>query len=118
MPQTKTIYVMARKAAFLPCAISGFPAPTVYWTVTHPTLTVNITVASSKTLSGKLSDGTSFQQQLTVYDNGTLHISDVNAADSSGRFRCTAVNHLGSAYGNVSLMLVGGRSVKQFFQYF
>ena len=101
---------MARKAAFLPCNNSGFPAPTVYWTVTHPTLTVNVTVASPKTLFGRLADGTSFQQTLTVYDNGTLHISEVNAADSSGRFQCTAINHLGSAYGNVSL---GGRSVKQ-----
>ena len=118
MPQTKTIYVMARKAAFLPCAISGFPAPTVYWTVTHPTETVNVTVGSPKLIIVTPADGTSFRQQLTVYDNGTLHISDVNAADSLGRFQCTAINHLGSAYGNVSLVLVGGRSVKQFCQYF
>ena len=114
MPQTKTIYVMARKAAFLSCNISGVPAPTVYWTVTHPTLTVNVTVASSITLYGKLADGTSFQQRLTVYDNGTLHISDVYAADSLGRFQCIAMNDIGSAYGNVSLVMVRGRSVRQF----
>lgn len=118
MPQAKTIYVMARKAAFLPCAISGFPTPTFYWTVTHATLTVNVTVASSKFIIATPADGKSFPQQLTVYDNRTLHISEVIAADSSGRFQCTAINHLGSAYGNVSLVLVGGRSVKQFFQYF
>ena len=108
---------MAREAAFLPCAISGFPAPTFYWIVTYPTLTVNVTLASP-ILVATLADGTSFPRQLTVYDNGTLHISKVNAADSSGRFQCTAINHLGSAYGNVSLVLVGGRSVKQFCQYF
>ena len=118
MPQTKTIYVMARKAAILPCNISGFPAPTFYWTVTHPTLTVNVTVASPSGLFGKLTDGTFFEQNLTVYDNGTLHISEVNVADSSGRFQCTAINHLGLAYGSVSLVLVGGRSVKQFCQHF
>ena len=114
MPQTNTIYVMARKAAFLPCAISGFPAPTFYWTVTHQKLTVNVTVASPNVLFGNLTDGTFFQQNLIVHDNGTLHISEVNAADSSGRFQCIAINHLGSAYGSVSLVLVGGRSVKQF----
>ena len=118
MPQMKTIYVIARKAAFLPCNISGFPAPTFYWTVTHRTLTINVTVASPNGLYGELTDGTFFQQNFTVYDNGTLHISEVNAADSSGRFQCIAINHLGSAYGNVSLVLVGGRSVKQFCQYF
>ena len=118
MPQMKTIYVIARKAAFLPCNISGFPAPTFYWTVTHRTLTINVTVASPNGLYGELTDGTFFEQNFTVYDNGTLHISEVNAADSSGRFQCTAINHLGSAYGNVSLVLVGGRSVKQFCQYF
>lgn len=117
-PQTRTIYVMARKAAFLPCNNSGFPAPTVYWTVTHPTLTVNVTVASPEFIIATPADGKPFPQQLTVYDNGTLHISEVIAADSSGRFQCTAINHLGSAYGNVSLVLVGGRSVKLFFQYF
>ena len=114
MPQTKTIYVMARKAAFLSCNISGVPAPTVYWTVTHPTLPVNVTVVSPKILFGKLADGTSFQQQLTVYDNGTLHISEVNAADNSGRFQCIAMNDFGSAYGNVSLVVLAGRSVRQF----
>jgi len=108
---------MARKAAFLPCAISGFPAPTFYWTVTHPTLTENVTVASPTLIIATPAGGTSFRQQLTVYDNGTLHISEVIAADSSGRFQCTAINHLGSAYGNVSLVLVGGRSVKQFCQH-
>ena len=118
MPQTKTIYVMDRKAAFLSCSISAVPAPTVYWTVTHPTLTVNVTVASPNGLFGKLTDGTFFQQNLTVYDNGTLHISEVNAADSSGRFQCIAINHLGSAYGSVSLVVVRGRSVKQFCQHF
>lgn len=114
MPQTKTIYVMARKAAFLSCNISGVPAATVYWAVTHPTLTVNVTVASSITLYGKLGDGTSFQQQLTVYDNGTLHISEVNAADNSGRFQCMAMNDFGSAYGNVSLVVVADYATVNF----
>lgn len=118
MPQAKTIYVMARKAAFLPCVISGFPTPTFYWTVTHATLTVNVTVANRKFIIATPAVGKPFPQQLTVYDNRTLHISEVIAADSSGRFQCIAINHLGSAYGNVSLVLVGGRSVKQFFQYF
>lgn len=118
MPQTKTIYVMFRKAAFLPCAISGFPAPTVYWTVTHQQVTKNVTVASLDEVVRVLADGTSFTQQSTVYDNGTLHISEVSAADTLGRFQCTAINHLGSAYGNVSLVLVKGRTVKQFCQYF
>ena len=114
MPQMKTIYVMARKAAFLPCTISGFPAPTFYWTVTHPALSINVTVASPNGLSGELTDGTLFQQNFTVYDNGTLHISEVNAADNSGRFQCIAMNDFGSAYGNVSLVVVAGRSVRQF----
>ncbi|CAH3018175.1 unnamed protein product [Porites evermanni] len=112
-PQTKKLYVMAREAAFLPCAISGFPAPTFYWIVTYPTLTVNVTLASP-ILVATLADGTSFPRQLTVYDNGTLHISEVNAADSSGRFQCTAINHLGSAYGNVSLVLVGDYATVNF----
>ncbi|KAM7431805.1 Immunoglobulin superfamily member 10 [Porites harrisoni] len=114
MPQTKTIYVMARKAAFLSCNISGVPAATVYWAVTHPTLTVNVTVASPKILFGKLADGTSFQQQLTVYDNGTLHISEVNAADNSGRFQCIAMNDFGSAYGNVSLVVLADYATVNF----
>lgn len=114
MPQAKTIYVMARKAAFLPCVISGFPTPTFYWTVTHATLTVNVTVANRKFIIATPAVGKPFPQQLTVYDNRTLHISEVIAADSSGRFQCIAINHLGSAYGNVSLVLVGDYATVNF----
>ena len=109
-PQTHTVYFMARKAALLPCYFSGFPRPSVYWTVTHSSKSINVTNGTPKILRGFVVDQV-FEQQLTVYQNGTLHISEVLAADSSGQFQCTAVNRLGLAKGAVILTLVGGRSV-------
>ena len=108
-PQTHTIYVMARKAALLPCNFLGFPRPSVYWTVTHLSTSVNVTNGAPRFLN-VVTDVRTFQQKLTVYQNGTLHISEVHPTDSSGQFQCTAFNRLGLAKGAVILTLFRGRS--------
>lgn len=103
-PQTHTIYVMARKAALVPCNFLGFPRPSVYWTVTHLSTSVNVTNGAPRFLN-VVTDVRTFQQKLTVYQNGTLHISEVHPTDSSGQFQCTAFNRLGLAKGAVILTL-------------
>jgi len=48
------------------------------------------------------------EQVLKVFENGTLHISEVDYPDSQGHYQCTAVNRLGIAKGDISLTVVGG----------
>lgn len=106
-PQSQTKYITSNKPALLPCHFSGFPTPSVYWTVTHSNTQTNITQRDSVRLrtqiGGELTD-----QVLKVFENGTLHISEVDYPDSKGHYQCTAVNRLGIAEGNINLTVVGG----------
>lgn len=43
-----------------------------------------------------------------MFENGTMHISEVDYPDSNGQYQCTAVNRLGIAKGDVRLTVVGG----------
>jgi len=106
-PQSQTKYITSNTPALLPCNYSGFPTPSVYWTVTHSNIQTNITQRDSVSLrthiGGELTD-----QVLKVFENGTLHISEVDYPDSQGHYQCTAVNRLGIAEGNIDLKVVGG----------
>ena len=50
-------------------------------------------------------------QLLSVFENGSLHISKVDHTDSTGQYQCTAANRLGVAKGDVQLTVVGGMAV-------
>ena len=50
---------------------------------------------------------TSILQTLTV-KNGNLHISSVEDLDKQRNYTCVVQNRLGTASGDVSLILVGG----------
>jgi len=106
-PQSQTKYITSKNPALLPCNYSGFPTPSVYWTVTHSNIQTNITqrdpVLLQTLIGGELTD-----QVLKVFENGTLHISEVDYPDSQGHYQCTAVNRLGIAEGNINLTVVGG----------
>ena len=43
-----------------------------------------------------------------MFENGTLHIFEVDYPHSKKEYRCTAVNRLGVAKGDVRLTVVGG----------
>ena len=105
-PQSQEIYISSTKPAFLPCKPTGIPAPSVYWTVTHSEPT-NITQGTPVLLETRIGDETT-EQVLKVFENGTLHISEVDYPDSRGHYQCTAVNRLGIAKGDIRLTVVGG----------
>lgn len=111
--QSHTIYVRARKSALFPCDFTGFPIPSVYWTVIHPTSSINVTQGSPKSLYLFVGEE-NYKQDLTVYQNGALNISEVRDGDSAGQYQCTAVNLLGVAKSSVKLQVVGGRNALQF----
>lgn len=106
-PQSQTKYITSNRPALLPCNYSGFPTPSVYWTVTHSNTQINITQREPVTLKTRIGDELT-TQVLTVFENGTLHISEVDYPDSQGHYECTAVNRLGIAEGNIDLTVVGG----------
>ncbi|XP_020615291.1 angiopoietin-1 receptor-like isoform X2 [Orbicella faveolata] len=112
-PQSQTIYISSTKPALLPCDHSGFPAPSVYWTVTHSNKATNITERNPVLLETRIGDEKT-EQVLKVFENGTLHISEVDYPDSQGHYQCTAVNRLGIAKGDISLTVVGAYESVEF----
>jgi len=106
--QPSTIYVRAGGAALFPCHFTGIPTPSVYWTVIHSDLSINVTQGNPKSFGVGVGEE-NFLQHLTVYQNGSLAISRVVTSDSTGQYHCTAVNRLGVAKGAVELKVVGGR---------
>lgn len=101
--QPQTIYVRTHQPALLPCQYSGIPKPSVYWTVTlSPDSVITVTQGDPEILFS-IED----IRTLTVYDNGSLVISRVLPSNSGGQYECTAANRLGTAYGNVSITVVG-----------
>lgn len=106
-PESQTIYALSTNPAFLPCSHSGFPAPSVYWTVTHSNVPTNITQGRSTSLTTRI--GAEFTKQvLNVLKDGTLSISEVDYPDSQGHYQCTVVNRLGIAKGDINLTVVKG----------
>lgn len=104
-PQSQTLFVSSGNPALLPCNYSGYPTPSVYWTVTHSGTPTNVTKGETVHLL-TIADGTT--QSLTAYENGTLYISAVDHMDSKVQYQCTAMNRLGTAKGDVHLTVVGG----------
>ncbi|XP_068706025.1 uncharacterized protein [Montipora foliosa] len=101
LPQT--IYVEPQQKAVIPCIYSGFPTPTVYWTVPKDEK-INVTPASSQTVV--IWDGDrAFTYSLTVNPNGSLIISQVHGSLSGQTYQCTAINRLGMAVGYVTLIV-------------
>lgn len=109
-PKSQTIYISSPKPAFLPCNHSGFPLPSVYWTVTHFGVPKNITRGDPVSLISDV-NGKLIVQKLEMFENGTLHIFEVDYPHSEKQYQCTAVNRLGVAKGNVRLTVVGGMFV-------
>ena len=105
--ESQTIYVLSTNPAFLPCSHSGFPAPSVYWTVTHSNEPTNITQGTSVTLTTRVGAEIT-KQVLKVSENGTLYISEVDYPDSQGHYQCTVVNRLGIAKADIDLTVVAG----------
>ncbi|XP_068737530.1 angiopoietin-1 receptor-like isoform X2 [Montipora capricornis] len=104
LPQS--IYVEPRQEAVCPCKYSGFPTPTVYWTVPKHEK-INITLASSQAFV--IVDGDEFfDYSLTVNPNGSLIISQVHGSLSGQTYQCTAINRLGMAVGYVKLIVTKG----------
>ena len=106
-PKSQTIFASSSEPALLPCNHSGFPSPFVYWTVTHFGVPKNITKGDPASLTSKVG-GKFIVQELEVFENGTLHIFEVDYPHSEKKYRCTAVNRLGVAKSDVGLTVVGG----------
>lgn len=109
-PKSQEIFISSTKPALLPCNHSGFPSPSVYWTVTHFGVPKNITKGDPVSLTSNVG-GKFVVQELEVFENGTLHIFKVDYPHSKKEYRCTAVNRLGVAKGDVRLTVVGGTPV-------
>jgi len=105
-PKSQEIFISSTKPALLPCNHSGFPSPSVYWTVTHFGVPKNITKGDPVSLISNVG-GKFVVQELEVFENGTLHIFEVDYPHSKKEYRCTAVNRLGVAKGDVRLTVVG-----------
>lgn len=105
--ESQPIYVLSTNPAFLPCSHSGFPAPSVYWTVTHSNEPTNVTQGNSTNLTTRVGAEITLQV-LKVSEDGTLSISEVDYPDSQGHYQCTVVNRLGIAKGDIELTVVAG----------
>ncbi|KAL9961359.1 hypothetical protein ACROYT_G030281 [Oculina patagonica] len=113
-PQSRKVFISSGKPALLPCEYKGFPTPSVYWTVTHSGVPTNVTQEKTESLHTIDNLGNVVVQLLKVFENGTLHISEVDRADSAGQYQCTAVNRLGVANRDVKLTVVGGYVTVEF----
>lgn len=81
--------------------------------MTH-NIPTNVTQEKQESLYHIVDDGEVVVQLLSVFENGSLHISKVDDTDSTGQYQCTAVNRLGVAKGDVQLTVVGGMAVFYF----
>ncbi|XP_068735074.1 uncharacterized protein [Montipora capricornis] len=104
LPQA--IYVEPQQKAVFPCIYSGFPTPTVYWTVPKDEK-INVTPASSQAVVIWDVDR-DFIYSLTVNPNGSLIIPQVHGSLSGQTYQCTAINRLGMAVIYVTLIVANG----------
>lgn len=105
-PATQKIYVHHGNPVNLTCNYSGFPTPSLYWRVNGPGANKNVRQGTPVILLDPNDPETSILQTLTV-KNGNLHISSVEDLDKQRNYTCVVQNRLGTASGDVSLILVG-----------
>ena len=112
-PQSQTVFTKSGQSVLLACSYSGIPTPSIYWTVTDRGTESNVTLEKPLTLAGTidLESGIVTVQTLTVLENGSLNISNVDDQGSKRKYKCVVINRLGVATGNVQLTLVGGMNV-------
>uniref|UniRef100_A0A4W6C392 Ig-like domain-containing protein n=1 Tax=Lates calcarifer TaxID=8187 RepID=A0A4W6C392_LATCA len=83
---------------WLPCTGQGSPQPAIHWVLHDGTM-----VQSNRPAR---------DMQISVYENGTLHIKDVTEADS-GKYECIATSSTGSERRVVTLTVERRESAPQ-----